>query len=197
MGLCGPLGPHPPRALGECPCSPVGPVKRKMQAMSREPRRSWRRARAFACALTAHRCLRSDTFEEDARRLVAGILIGEPALEGPLEDGLAEASAAADTNASEELSFLDEREQSFDFRDDPALLHQGGDGYGQAAQLRQVDRSKIGRLLSLLKEVLLPGGVAVPGQELGVQVVCEDARSEVSRWTPYSSVNFRLSSGVR
>src|SRR3989304_5145381 len=94
MGLCGPLGPHPPRALGECPCSPVGPVKRKMPMVSREPKRSSRGGRAFACALTARRCLRSDTFEEDARWLVAGILVGEPALEGPLEDGLAEAGGA-------------------------------------------------------------------------------------------------------
>jgi hypothetical protein len=96
MGLCGPLGRHPSRAHGARPRSPVGPVKRKMQEVFREPRGSSGRVRAFACALTARRCLRSDTLEEDARWLVAGILIGEPALEGPLEDGLAEPGTAAE-----------------------------------------------------------------------------------------------------
>lgn len=82
---------------------------------------------SVACALTPRRCLRSDTLEEGARWLVAGILVSKLTLEGPLQDGLAEAGAARAAGSRFCLEVLGDRQANIERPRDVALFCNRGE----------------------------------------------------------------------
>jgi hypothetical protein len=67
---------------------------------------------------------RADPLEQRARGFIVRVLRDELALEGELEDGLAEALRAGELGADGLLDFVSNREEAVDFGDDSVLLGQ-------------------------------------------------------------------------
>ena len=88
----------------------------------------------YALPFDLHSC-RPDAFEQHRSRLVVRILLHELSLEGPLENGLAEAVAADDCLGRLTPSGLLSGGQPVHFLCDPFLLRRRGEWYREGGDL--------------------------------------------------------------
>jgi hypothetical protein len=98
-------------------------------------------------------------------------LVHEAALEGPLEDGLAEAVDALQFYRDRTDGVVSHGKLTLDGLTYPYLLTAWGNGNGQCAELGEVDGSQVCSLLALVKEILLPSGIPVPREQLRRYVI--------------------------
>src|SRR2546426_12600404 len=76
----------------------------------------------FVILLRSRRAFRADALQQNRRRLVVRVLIDQLALEGPLEDGLAKASASTKLNRDDCGRFVHNTNVTLELLDQSLLV---------------------------------------------------------------------------